>query len=80
MAPAKRYIAKHAFGVQFEGAFITIAAGQEVDGGTKAGAKLLKQLGKAVDDHFDPYVGQGQFARPDRPDVEQATAAPGEKR
>ena len=75
-----RYKAKQAFGVQFEGEFVTISAGEEVDTDTKAGAALVKQLGKdAVAEHFEDYVGTGQFARPDQP-VEQATAEPGEKR
>ena len=62
-----RYRAKQSFGVQFEGEFVSIAAGDEVDTDTKAGAALVKQLGKAaVEEHLEPYVGQGQFARPDK--------------
>ena len=79
-----RYRAKHAFGINFEGENVTVGAGDEVDTDTKAGAKLFKQLGSAgQEEHLEPYVGQGQFARPDpkadKP-VESATAAPGEKR
>ena len=75
-----RYRAKQAFGVQFKGEFVTVAAGEEIDTDTKAGAALIKQLGdEAVEEHLEPYVGQGQFARPDK-EVESATKAPGEKR
>jgi hypothetical protein len=78
------YKAKHAFGVQFDGAFVTIQAGEAIEPDiNKAAAKLLKQLGKAgVEEHFEPNVGTGQFSRPDKrgKSVEQATAAPGEKR
>jgi hypothetical protein len=72
---SKRYEAKHAFGVEFEGAFITIPEKTVVSTGSKDGAKLLKQLGKAgVEEHFKEFEGFGPW------DVEQATAGPGEKR
>jgi len=71
--PAKAYYkAKHAFGVQYEGEFITIAADEIVP----AGHALLKQLGKAaVAEHFEEVTSFGRWDK-----VEQATAAPGEKR
>jgi hypothetical protein len=78
-----RYRAKQAFGINFEGENVTVGAGDEVDTDTKAGAALFKQLGKAgQEEHLEPYVGQGQFARPDKKarEVESATSAPGEKR
>lgn len=72
-AKAKTYLkARHAFGVQYEGAFITISEGELVP----AGHKLLKQLGKAgVAEHFEEVTSFGRWDK-----VEQATAAPGEKR
>jgi hypothetical protein len=71
MAPPKKvthYRAKHAFGVMYEGEQITIPAGEIV----RAGHPLLKGLSE----HFEPVVSHGRFDV----DVEQATAAPGEKR
>jgi hypothetical protein len=66
------YKARHAFGVQYKGEFITIAADELVP----AGHALLKQLGsKAVEEHFEPVTSFGRWDK-----VEQATAAPGEKR
>ncbi len=62
---------KHAFGVMYQGEQITLGAGEYIP----AGHDLLKQLGdEAVEEHFEPVTGFGRW------DVEQATAAPGEKR
>jgi len=73
MAPAKTYYkARHAFGVQYQGEFITLAEGELVP----AGHALLKQLGKpGVAEHFEEVTSFGRWDK-----VEQATAAPGEKR
>lgn len=60
------YRAKHAFGVMYDGEQITIPAGEVV----RAGHPLLKGL----EEHFEPVASFGRF------DIEQATAAPGEKR
>ena len=70
--PAKTYYrVKQAFGVQYGGEMITLSAGEYVP----AGHPLLKQLGKAsVAEHFEEATSFGRW------DVEQATAAPGEKR
>jgi hypothetical protein len=73
--PAKKradyYRARHAFGVVYEGAQITVPAGEIVP----AGSPLLKQFSAAaVEEHFEPVTSFGQW------DVEAATAAPGEKR
>jgi hypothetical protein len=66
-----KYKARHAFGVQYKGEFITVPAGEFVS----VDHPLLKQLGKAaVEEHFELVTSFGRF------DVEQATAAPGEKR
>jgi hypothetical protein len=66
------YKARHAFGVMFQGAQITVAEGELVP----AGHALLKQLGKtAVAEHFEEVTSFGRWDR-----VETATAAPGEKR
>jgi hypothetical protein len=62
----ERYKAKYAFGVMFDGEQITIPAGEIV----RAGHPLLK----GREEHFEPVESFGRF------DVEQATAAPGEKR
>jgi len=63
--------AKHAFGVEYGGEFITVAADEIMP----EGHPLLKQLGAAaVREHFEPVTSFGRW------DVEQATAAPGEKR
>ena len=71
MAPAKRYKARHAFGVVYEGAQITVPAGEVVS----SNSKLFKQFSKeAQAEHFEEVTSFGQF------DVETATAAPGEKR
>jgi hypothetical protein len=64
----ERYRAKHAFGVMYEGEHITIPEGEIV----RAGHPLLK----GRDEHFEPVESFGRFDV----DVEQATAAPGEKR
>jgi hypothetical protein len=66
------YRARHAFGVQYEGAFITVSEGELIP----SGHKLLKQLGSAgLAEHFEPVSSFGRWDK-----VEQATAAPGEKR
>jgi hypothetical protein len=66
------YKAKHAFGVQFKGEFITLAEGEIVP----AGHALLKQLGKnAVAEHFEEVTSFGRWDH-----VETATQAPGERR
>lgn len=63
--------ARHAFGVEYEGEHITIAAGEYIP----EGHALLKQLGTAaVAEHFEQVKSFGRW------DVEKATAAPGEKR
>ncbi len=67
--PAKKvthYRAKHAFGVMLDGEQITVAAHEIV----RAGHPLLE----GRDEHFEAVESFGRF------DVEQATAAPGEKR
>jgi hypothetical protein len=73
MPAAKTYLkARHAFGVQYQGEFITISEGELVP----SGHALLKQLGKAgVAEHFEEVTSFGRWDK-----VEQATAAPGEKR
>jgi hypothetical protein len=64
--------AKHAFGVQFKGEFVTVSEGDIVP----LGHPLLKQLGKnAVAEHFEEVTSFGRWDR-----VETATAAPGERR
>jgi hypothetical protein len=71
MPPRKqpeRFRAKHAFGVMYEGEHITVAAGEIV----RAGHPLLRGRGE----HFEPVENFGRFDV----DVEQATAAPGERR
>ncbi len=66
------YRVKHAFGVQFQGAFVTLAQDEIVPGDHP----LLKQLGPtAVEEHFEVVTSFGRWDR-----VETATAAPGEKR
>lgn len=75
MSPTKRkadyYKARHAFGVMYEGEQITVHAGEIVP----VNSPLLKQLGPvATEEHFEPVTSFGRW------DVEQATAAPGEKR
>jgi hypothetical protein len=88
------YRARQAFGVSYQGEFVTVAAGEIVP----AGSPLLKQLGKdAVQEHFEPVTSFGRWDPPDEtepepepeveqataepePELEQATAAPGEKR
>lgn len=64
--------AREAFGVMFEGEQITVPAGEIVP----AGHPLLKGRGEL----FEPVVSFGRFDTAERPEVEQATAAPGEKR
>jgi hypothetical protein len=71
MPPRKtptHYRARHAFGVMWEGEQITIPAGEIV----RAGHPLLR----GRDEHFEPVDRLGRFDV----DVEQATAAPGERR
>ena len=69
MAPkVERYRAKYAFGVKYNGEQITIAEGEIV----RAGHPILKGL----EEHFEPFDSFGKFDV----EVEQATAAPGEKR
>jgi hypothetical protein len=63
---AEYYKAKHAFGVMLDGEQMTVSEGEIV----RAGHPLLK----GRDEHFAPVTSFGRF------DVEQATAAPGEKR
>jgi hypothetical protein len=63
------YRAKEGFVTMFDGEQISVAAGEYV----RAGHPLLKRR----EDHFVPVENFGRF---DRPDVEQATDAPGEKR
>ena len=72
-----RYRAKNGSVVlPFNGAPTTIKA---VDTDSKDGAALFKQIGKAaVEEHFEIDLGDDQFTRVKG--VEQATAAPGEKR
>lgn len=75
MTPAKAksgyYRARHSFGVVYEGAQITVPAGEIVP----VNSKLLKQFSKeAVEEHFEEVTSFGPW------DVETATAAPGEKR
>lgn len=60
------YRAKEAFVTQFEGDQVSVAAGELV----RAGHPILKRR----EDLFEPVSDFGRF------DVEQATAAPGEKR
>ena len=69
----KSYVkAKHAFGVSYDGEFITISEGELVP----VGHKLLKQLGtKGVEEHFEPVTSFGRWDK-----VEHATQAPGEQR
>jgi hypothetical protein len=69
----KSYVkARHAFGVSFNGEFITVSEGELIP----VGHKLLKQLGaKAVEDHFEPVTSFGRWDK-----VETATAKPGEQR
>jgi hypothetical protein len=64
----QRYRAKYAFGVMYEGEHITVPQGEIV----RAGHPLLRGRGE----HFEPVESFGRFDV----DVEQATAAPGEKR
>jgi hypothetical protein len=76
MPPTKkpdRLRAKHAFGVSYEGEIIQIAKGEVV----RVGHPLLDSLGRnAVTEHFEPVQSFGRWDV----DVEQATAAPGERR
>lgn len=60
------YRAKEGFVTMFDGEQISVAAGEIV----RAGHPLLKRR----EEHFVPVENFGRF------DVEQATAAPGEKR
>lgn len=64
------YKAKHAFGVFYEGEQIVVPEGEVV----RAGHPLME----GRDEHFAPVESFGRFAG--SADVEQATAAPGEKR
>jgi hypothetical protein len=60
------YRAKESFVTMFKGEQISVAAGEFV----RAGHPILKRR----EEHFEPVDNFGRF------DVEQATAAPGEKR
>jgi hypothetical protein len=67
--------AKEAFGVMYEGEQITVAAGEFVPAG--------HPVTKGREALFEPVTHFGRWDRPDEdevPEVEQATAAPGEKR
>ena len=69
----ERVRARHAFVVMYEGEWIQLAEGEIV----RVGHPLLESLGPAaVEEHFE---SADTFGRWDV-DVEQATAAPGEKR
>jgi len=70
MAKPQYYRAKEGFGTIFEGEQIHVAAGELV----RAGHPILKRR----EDLFEPVENFGRFDV--RPEVEQATAAPGEKR
>lgn len=76
MPPAKkieRVRAKHAFGVMYDGEWIQIPQGEIV----RVGSPLLQSLGSAAErEHFEPVESFGRWDV----DVEQATAAPGERR
>lgn len=68
---ADYYKARQSFGVVYEGAQITVHAGEIVP----ANSPLLKSLGAAATaEHFEAVTSFGRW------DVEAATAAPGEKR
>lgn len=68
---ADYYRCRQSFGVAIAGEQITVHAGEIVP----ANASLLRQIGaSAVEEHFEPVTSFGRW------DVEQATAAPGEKR
>jgi hypothetical protein len=71
LSPAKKkadyYRVKTSFGVAVDGEQITVHAGEIVP----ADSKLIKQVGL---EHFEEVSSFGRW------DVEQATAAPGEKR
>ena len=60
------YRAKESFVTMYDGEQVSVAAGEYV----RAGHPILKRR----EDHFVPVESFGRF------DVEQATAAPGEKR
>ena len=67
------YVANQGFATVFEGDNLFVQKGEYVP----AGHPLLK----GREEMFDPAEGIGRFdEESDRPDVEQATAAPGEKR
>jgi hypothetical protein len=66
MAKADYYRAKESFVTIYDGDQVSVAAGEIV----RAGHKIMKRR----EDHFEPISSFGRF------DVEQATAAPGEKR
>lgn len=69
----ERVRARHAFGVSYDGEVIQIAKGEVV----RVGHPLLDSLGPAaVKEHFEPVDTFGRWDV----DVEQATAAPGERR
>lgn len=63
---AEYYRAKESFVTMYDGEQTSVAAGEIV----RAGHPLLKRR----EEHFEPVESFGRF------DVEQATAAPGEKR
>jgi hypothetical protein len=72
MAASKKpayYRARHAFGVMYDGEQMTVNAGEIVS----AGHPIME----GREEHFEPVEN---FGRWDASHVEQATAAPGEKR
>lgn len=68
---ADYYRAKEGFGAMQDGEMIHVAAGEFV----RAGHPILKRR----EELFEPVTSFGRFDV-DPPEVEQATAAPGEKR
>jgi hypothetical protein len=66
MSKPSYYRAKESFVTMYDGEQLSVPAGEIV----RAGHPLLKRR----EDHFEPVESFGRF------DVEQATAAPGEKR
>jgi hypothetical protein len=72
MAPSKKpafYKARHSFGVMYEGEQLTVNEGEYVS----AGHPIME----GREEHFEPVESLGRW---DASHVEQATAAPGEKR
>ena len=66
------YRAKESFVTMFNDEQVSVAAGEIVP----AGHPLLKRR----EDHFEPVENWGRWDLEPAPGVEQATAAPGEKR